>query len=115
FWRLNQNWQEGRSWAEAVLASPGAATETNARKRALACAGSLAFVLDDFESANARIQESIALGESLGDMSSMAVPIQLLGMVNIGRGNYGEARHFCEMSVDIARRGGSKGELALAL
>lgn len=64
FWRIHSHVLEGRTWLEQAVLMPDLTTETQAGL--LYHAGHLAWMLDDFALAQARMEQSLELWQSLG-------------------------------------------------
>ncbi|HEX8100767.1 MAG TPA: adenylate/guanylate cyclase domain-containing protein [Actinomycetota bacterium] len=67
FWHLHGHLEEGRRWAEAVLALPSAAGRTRARAEALGGAGSLAYWQFDILAIAGAYEEAFSIAQELGD------------------------------------------------
>ena len=64
FWRIHSHVLEGRTWLEQAVLLPDLTTET--RAGLLYHAGHLAWMQDDFALAQARVEQSLELWQSLG-------------------------------------------------
>jgi len=72
YWQVVGQLAEGRDWAEAALAVPGADAPTVARVRALGAAGSIAYWRSERELAVERYRQQLALSQRLGDRAGTA-------------------------------------------
>jgi predicted ATPase/DNA-binding CsgD family transcriptional regulator len=114
FWYLRGHWSEGRRWLEDALVRGDAPTRTAARMKALAGAGILAFALGDHTGARDRLEESAAIGRSLGDPSGTAYALHFLEMGALYVGDRAAARRLAE-SVALFRKARDAWGLATAL
>jgi DNA-binding CsgD family transcriptional regulator len=73
------SFREGRRWAEALLALPGAAPPTVERTRALWTAGMAAWEEGDGAAVHALSEENVALSRALGDPGRLAYALAMLG------------------------------------
>jgi non-specific serine/threonine protein kinase len=79
FWFHHSHWAEGRRWLERALAAPGAAMASPDRARALAGLGYMSFVLSDYPTARARLEESVAVSREVADDRALAYAQHGLG------------------------------------
>jgi predicted ATPase len=73
------SFREGRRWAEALLALPGAAPPTVERTQALWTAGMAAWEEGDGAAVHALGEENVALSRALGDPGRLAYALAMLG------------------------------------
>jgi tetratricopeptide (TPR) repeat protein len=72
FWQLRGHLVEGRRWAEAVLALPGASGRTVLRARGLTALGGLAYWQQDVPAIRRAYEEALAISRELGDEPAVA-------------------------------------------
>jgi predicted ATPase/class 3 adenylate cyclase len=72
FWQMRGHLQEGRTWADKVLAMPGASGHPAERARALEAAGGLAYWQSDPVGATKWYGEALEVAEALGDPKLIA-------------------------------------------
>jgi predicted ATPase/Tfp pilus assembly protein PilF/transcriptional regulator with XRE-family HTH domain len=105
FWDVRGYWREGRQWLSRALdAAPDAPAEL--RARALSAAGHTAWRLADYDSAERRYREGLALFREIGDESGQARVLDALGIVAANWGRYEEGIAFLQESLAISRRRG---------
>ncbi|MDP9411691.1 MAG: tetratricopeptide repeat protein, partial [Actinomycetota bacterium] len=100
FWRLHGHYGEGRGWLERALAAGGEAPPAS-RAKALTAAGDLAFLQSEYDLAGERLQEGLALCQTLGDRRGIARAVQLLGSIEREQGRYARAEAFHEESLAL--------------
>jgi predicted ATPase/DNA-binding CsgD family transcriptional regulator len=115
FWYLRGHFSEGRRWLEAALAGPAAANRTPARAKALVGAGMLAARQDDFPAARARLQEGIAIGRDLQDLTSLTYALHFLAMGTLLQDDHDALRSLISESVAMFRESGDRWGLATSL
>ena len=115
FWNIRSYWTEGRGWLEAALALAGPSRPVRVRAEALDGAGLLAWHQDDRAAARARLEESLAIWQELGDRSGIALTLALLGLVSWSEGDETAGRLLLEESLAIWRDVGQGWGVALAL
>lgn len=115
YWRVHGLLREGRSWAEAILALPGAAPRTRARARALNAVARLANLQGDFGSARAYATECAAIARETGDLTMLAHALDRQAFAEMGAGDAPLARTLWEESVALFRRSDDPHGLAIAL
>jgi predicted ATPase/class 3 adenylate cyclase len=106
FWYFRGLWREGKRRVERALALDDAPTP--ARARALRAAGAMAVLNGDFETARARIDEAVALNESIGDSYGAAEARFLYGFAAVEQENFEAARQPLEESRQIFRELGDE-------
>ena len=79
-WFLRRLLVEGRSWAEDLLAHPGAGQRTVARASALFAAGHFAWLQGDVRAMRTRLDESVAIRRELGDGAGLGRALPFLGL-----------------------------------
>lgn len=114
-WLVEARWREGRSGLEAALAAPGGAAGTAARAAVLRGAGVFAWVMGDFATARARLEEGAALAREREDPRGLALALGHLAPVARDQGDPAAALALAEEAVALARAHGSRWELALIL
>ena len=113
FWVVRGYFTEGRARLETALSD--SIGDSPARAKALHGAGVLAGHQGDYERADARCQEALALWQRLGDKLGMALAINTLGLVARTQGDYDRATNLLEQSLTLSREVGDKWSLALTL
>jgi predicted ATPase len=111
FCYLRGHYDEGRGWLEEALAlgrSAGLSHRASAQTRA----GLLALLLCDYERAEERLEQSLALYRELGDGRGVAFALQVLGSVARERGLYAKAEAYHGESLTLWRALGDDGEAA---
>jgi predicted ATPase len=91
FWEQRDHLTEGRETLGRILALPGAAALTRLRARALYCAGVLADMQGDIETAQTLGRETFDLYTELGDTQGVARTSIILAFQAQQRGRYAEA------------------------
>src|SRR5215208_7158727 len=87
-----------------MLALPGAGARTEARAKALSCAGSLAFYYSDPVAACPLLEESVALWREFGDRRRLAHALtQACLPILLGRNGFAGARTAGEEAVALFR------------
>ena len=79
-WFLRRLLVEGRSWAEDLLAHPGAGQRTAARASALFAAGHFAWLQGDVRTMRTRLDESVAIRRDLSDDAGLGRALPFLGL-----------------------------------
>jgi tetratricopeptide (TPR) repeat protein len=102
FWDIHSNFTEGRSWLERAL-EKGMSAPASVRAKALNGAGVLALRQGDYETAQALLQESLAIRQALGDQLGIASSLNNLGNVAWVQGDYERAKVLLEESLSIRR------------
>jgi predicted ATPase len=91
FWEQRDHLTEGRETLSRMLALPGAAGPTRLRARALYCAGVLADIQGDIETARTLGRESHRIYRESGDTQGVASALIILAFQAQRRGQYAEA------------------------
>jgi predicted ATPase/DNA-binding XRE family transcriptional regulator len=112
-WFLRRLLVEGRSWAEDLLAHPGASQRTAARASALFAAGHLAWLQGDVRAMRTRLDESVAIRRRLSDDAGLGRALPFLGLA-IGDDHKG-ARCLAEEGVALCRKLDDPWGLAMGL
>jgi tetratricopeptide (TPR) repeat protein len=112
-WFLRRLLVEGRSWAEDLLAHPGAGQKTAARASALFAAGHLAWLQGDVRAMRTRLDESVAIRRELADDAGLGRSLPFLGLA-IGDDHKG-ARRLAEEGVALCRKLDDPWGLAMGL
>jgi len=114
-WRfcyLRGYYEEGRGWLERAL---GKEASPSPRAGVLTGAGVLALLQCDYERAEERLGESLALYRKLEDRQGEASALQVLGSVARERGLYARAEGYHEESLALWRELGDESEGARSL
>ena len=114
YWPYRNRLTEGRAWLDQVLRQPGA-DASPALGKALAAAGTVAFVQGDYASATALYEQALAHYRESGDKRGMARALHSLGAQLLGRGEYPQAQALVQESASLCRELGDTVELANAL
>jgi tetratricopeptide (TPR) repeat protein len=119
FWETRGHLSEGRQRCAAALARPGSAAaaqeHTTARAEALRGAGGLAYRQGDYASAQALLEEALAIFREIGDKAGIANSLGNLGIVAREQGDYSSARSLLEEALAIFREIGDKAGIANSL
>jgi predicted ATPase/DNA-binding SARP family transcriptional activator len=102
FWYLHGHYREGRELLSHALAS-GASASASARAKALKGAGTLAFLMCEYDRATELLSSSLTLYRELGDREGIACALQVLGSVARERADYGSAVAYHEESLLLWR------------
>src|SRR5205823_5712010 len=106
---------EGREHLAGLLALPGAEARTAARARALHGAGMLAREQGDARSAQALLEEGLAICRELGDQQGIANSLGSLGLLARVQGDTAAARALFEECLVICRELGYRLGIAWSL
>ncbi|HYN87825.1 MAG TPA: tetratricopeptide repeat protein, partial [Ardenticatenaceae bacterium] len=112
-WFLRRLLVEGRSWAEDLLAHPGAGERTAARASALFAAGHFAWLQGDVRTMRTRLDESVAIRRDLRDDAGLDRALPFLGLA-IGD-DQRAARRLAEEGVALCRKLDDAWGLAMGL
>jgi predicted ATPase/serine/threonine protein kinase len=116
FWYYRGHFGEGYHWATQLLSMPGAAPRTEARAKALLCAGSLAFYYSDPAAACPLLEESVALWRELGNLRYLAYALTFACLpISLVRLDFDAACAAAEEGVALFRQSEDRWGLALAL
>ena len=107
FWLTRSHVREGRTFLEKVLAG-SAEVVTSARAEALNGLGFLLEFLGEYEQAEKRCEESLALCRKLGDTSGAAWPLKNLGALAFDRDEYTKADTLLQEALTLFREGGDQ-------
>jgi predicted ATPase/class 3 adenylate cyclase/tetratricopeptide (TPR) repeat protein len=114
FWSIRGHYAEGRERLRQALAAapdaPGAL-----RSRALNAAGLMASQQGDYGEARRLFQESLEIGQAVGDPRLMSPPVGNLGTIAQDEGDYVAARSFYEKSLAIDRMTGERRPISNSL
>jgi tetratricopeptide (TPR) repeat protein len=103
FWFMRGNFAEGRRWLEETLARSDPSRRTRARAYELGALGCLTWVQGDYGLARARLEESAAIYQELGDMPGYAYALNWLAMVTTELGHPHAARALAQKAVELCR------------
>jgi len=115
FWRTRGHFSEGRRWIARLLVTAPASERRRDRARALSTASVLAYLQDDYATAEARSQDALALWQELGVPRGIATELGNLGNIALNRGDYATARNLFEQSLTIAREAGDQRNMLVLL
>ncbi len=114
FWHVHGYWREGRRWLEEALAKAPAAPPP-LRAKALFGAGVLAIWQQDYTSAFAFLEQSLAVTRSLGDDPAAAAALRALSQAAWWQGDYERASTLGEESLTLFRQIGDQWGISSAL
>ncbi|MFN8495953.1 MAG: BTAD domain-containing putative transcriptional regulator [Caldilineaceae bacterium] len=116
FWHLRGYAREGRRWIEGLLAHSTGQDPAGlpARAKAQWGAGLLALVEGDLIAAKLHLEESIALGRALEELSLVGYALAALGRVLLDGGDRVAAHTLATESVALFRQSGDRWGLAMA-
>jgi DNA-binding SARP family transcriptional activator len=101
------HYREGRQWLELALAGDGSTDnssfEPSLLARALNATGVLAFLQCDYAAASARLQDSRAAFDALGDRRGAAMAMQSMGSIARERGDYRRAEELLTANLELWR------------
>lgn len=86
FWRIRGYFSEGRAWLQALLADRAALGRTPELGRALVAAGTLAWIQGDVAAARPLLEESLSIGQDVGDQRIVAHALNSLGLTLLTQG-----------------------------
>jgi predicted ATPase/transcriptional regulator with XRE-family HTH domain len=112
-WFLSRLLVEGRRWAEALLAHPGAGQPTAARASALFTAGHFAWLQGDMRVMRDRLEDCVAIRRQVGDDAGLGRALPFLGLAIDD--DHATARGLAVQGVALCREAGDPWGLALAL
>ncbi len=112
-WFLRRLLVEGRSWAEDLLAHPGAGQRTAARASALFAAGHFAWLQGDVRTMRIRLDESVAIRRDLRDDAGLGRALPFLGLAIDD--DHKAARRLAEEGVALCRKLDDRWGLAMGL
>jgi predicted ATPase/class 3 adenylate cyclase len=81
FWHIHGHLDEGRRWAEEVLALPSASVRTAERARGLTALGGMAYWQEDVPATRGAYEEALAIARELGDLTAEAEGVYNLAYV----------------------------------
>ncbi|CAN5636795.1 hypothetical protein BH24CHL1_BH24CHL1_12420 [soil metagenome] len=103
FYGLYGSVNEGRDWLEMALRQPQP-VHPEVRARVLEGIGTLAYIRSDYVSAQTACDEALAIWQSLGEKSGIALTLHLLGRLAFETGDYPQAERYYTQSLDIYRQ-----------
>ena len=106
---------EGRSRLEEALADGGDRASDGARAKALAGAGLMACMLNDYPAARVSLEESVTLCRRTGDRFNLSLALTLLGMMFTYAGNMDAGRGLLTEALELGRAQGSRALIAFCL
>lgn len=108
FWYRRGYYNEGRIWAEQLLASPIAQGPRLSRAMALSSNGMLAIWRGDLPTALTRNQESVALWQHLEDEHGLPLGLLGLGIVHINMGHDAAAHPLLKEAQELFEKIGNR-------
>jgi predicted ATPase/DNA-binding CsgD family transcriptional regulator len=102
FWEMRGHLAEGTRWLEKALDKAGMVIPV-ARANAVRGLGDILQQRGDFEEAEARLEEALALYEELGDRAGIATSLVSLGYIAERRSDTARATALFEESLTVAR------------
>lgn len=115
FWRMRDQWSEGRKWLKRVLDQPARQPVTRERSRALNAAALLAAEQADLREARQLADQNLALAHELGDAHILARAFHARGVVLWKQKDYAAAHDSCEQAVVRFREMGNRLAMAGSL
>jgi predicted ATPase len=104
FWYVRGYMGEGRECLTALLTRPEAATRTAVRAKALnAAVGLLQWEQRHHAEALPLLEESLSIGQEVGDKLNIARSLRLMGILAFDQGEYATARSFAEEGLTLLR------------
>jgi predicted ATPase/DNA-binding CsgD family transcriptional regulator len=114
FWCVRGSYSEGWQYFAALLARPESLERTAARAKALTVAADLLpWGPSNYATALALLQESLAIGQEVGDRSAIAGSLSLLSLAALSRDDYAAAQAFAEEAVPMWHELGNETGIAL--
>jgi DNA-binding CsgD family transcriptional regulator/tetratricopeptide (TPR) repeat protein len=107
FWMVSGHVSEGRRWLERALARSEESV-TLGRARGLISAGTLVFLQEDYDQAEALLRQSQIVYLKLADAGGTGIALQKLGLVALARGNYALACSLTEEALAYFREAWDK-------
>ncbi|MDR7531996.1 MAG: tetratricopeptide repeat protein, partial [Armatimonadota bacterium] len=107
FWFTKSYYREGRGRLEEALRRSLEA-DAALRAKALVGAGYLALNQEDYAAASRLLEESLAIGERLGDRRAIALALNWLGVVAWRLGEFGRAAALYEQGIGLAEAAGAE-------
>lgn len=104
YWRMSGLLELGHRVTTEALARTDPAERSFRRCRVLCDAGQLSCFLGRYDEARARLEESRAIAEELGDDGRLAAVMQPLGMAYLALGDRTAAQSLYEATLALARR-----------
>jgi predicted ATPase/class 3 adenylate cyclase len=98
FWHLHGHLDEGRRWAEEMLALPASSRRSAERAGALTALGGLAYWQEDMPATRRAYEEALAIARDLGDRTAQAEGIYNLAYVPAYEGKLADAVKLFEES-----------------
>ncbi len=114
YWYYSGRFSEGRACLEAELGVPVDTTPC-ARAKALAGAGCMALMLNDYNGARVRLGESVTLCREAEDNHSLGLALFLLGMLHTYAGDLATGKRLSEEARALSRTHGSQVILGYCL
>ena len=114
FWQQRGHLTEGRRWLEEVLAMPSGQAPTEARAKALAGAGGIAWWQEDLAAARGHYEEALAIDRQVGDPARIAEALYNQGFVAGAEGEFDTAARLFEESRELSRQAGDEAGIARA-
>jgi predicted ATPase/class 3 adenylate cyclase/DNA-binding CsgD family transcriptional regulator len=114
FWLMCGYWSEGRAFLERALTKHEGVGGLVLAK-ALVAAGKLAFQQGDYERAEMRVGESLALFREIGDTSGSAPALEIRGMLAWNRGNLSSAQALLQEALALYKQTNDKSAMVNSL
>ncbi len=115
YWHTRGHAREGRHWLETALLTAPVDTPTSLLAKAHAAAGTMAWLLGDFDAAVAHHQAALADYRSIGDSRGAAWALGNLAVCTNEQGEHLAALPRYAEAAELARRAGATWEQALIL
>ena len=114
FWLMCGYWSEGRAFLERALTKHEGVGGLILAK-ALVAAGKLAFQQGDYERAEMRAEESLALFREIGDTRGSAPVLEIRGMLAWNRGNLSSAQALLQEALALYKQTNDKQAMVNSL
>jgi predicted ATPase/class 3 adenylate cyclase len=112
FWHLHGHLDEGRHWAEQVLALPGTAGRTAQRAKALTALGGVAYWQEDLAATGRAYREALDIVREIGDRQAEAEALYNLSFVPAYEGDIDEAVAILGKALALSEELGSRRGVA---
>ncbi len=114
FWVLRNLLSEGRRWFEQALAL-GPAQANTIWAQAFYQVGTLAWLQNDYPQAQIFLEQSLEIGEAIGDSATIALALNSLGLLAMSQSNPGAAQIYYQRCLEISRTIGYTRGIAVSL
>jgi predicted ATPase/DNA-binding SARP family transcriptional activator/Tfp pilus assembly protein PilF len=115
FWWHRGHWSEGRAYCERALVQTGAQERSKWRARALCAAADIAGNQGDYDAAQRRYEEAMAISREIGDRQGSAGSLSSLACMAHERGDLEKALALHTQCLHLRRELGDKSGMAASL